>query len=188
MKTKLILILMIAMALVFVSCQNESQPLQSMGDMQNLEGQSLSKTWEQAAEDLNEKFTKAMADLDIDAFMECIWNSPDAILVLERGDIVRGWDNIYGGVAGMMATYGKLDLEINRISRFRYGDFVFSVGQATWKRWLPSSDFNGPPDESFQEVWTDVTRKVKGKWVVVVNHPHWVGEVGDPWPPWIAAQ
>ncbi len=38
---------------------------------------------------------------------------------------------------------------------------------------------------SFQEVWTDVTRKVKGKWVVVVNHPHWVGEVGDAWPPWM---
>jgi ketosteroid isomerase-like protein len=182
MKFKAISILMLSMIFIIVSCEDESQPLGSSFDMQNSEPQALSKNWQQSAEDLNAKFLAAIADHDIDAFMSCIWNSPEALLVLEHGIIVRGWDNIKGGVTGLMASHANLDLEINRISRFRFGNVVYSVGQATWTR------TGGPaPDESFQEVWTDITRKVNGKWVVIVNHPHWVGNVGDPWPPWVEA-
>ncbi len=63
-----------------------SQPLQSMADMPNLEGRSLSKTWDrQAAEDLNEKFTRRRWLIWTSMpLWKCIWNSPDAILVLER--------------------------------------------------------------------------------------------------------
>jgi len=160
---------MLATILISVSCNDESQPTGVVAE-----------TWQQSMEKLYETYLQAMADKDVDAFMSCIWKSPDAVLVLEHGIIVRGWDNIYGGVAGMMAQHENLSLVIDNLSQFQFGDFVFSVGQATWTR------TGGPEaDYSFQEVWTDVAKKVDGEWVVVMNHPHWVGDVGDPWPPWI---
>ena len=118
MKTKLILTLMLSMALVFVSCENDSQPLQSISDMQNVEGQSLSKTWEQSSDELAEKLMKGMADGEIDVVMSCFWNSPDFIFVSEKGDIVRGWDDMKIGVTGMINATETRELTVQSVRRF----------------------------------------------------------------------
>ena len=133
MKTKLILILMLSMALVFVSCENDSQPLQSISDMQNVEAQSLNKAWEQSSIELGEKLMQGMADGDIDVVMSCFWNSPDFIFVSESGVITRGWDNMKAGVTGMINSTEWRELTVQSVSRFRVGDEVYSVGIATWK-------------------------------------------------------
>jgi ketosteroid isomerase-like protein len=167
MKTKLILILMISMALVFVSCENDSQPLKSISDIQNVETQSLSKTWQQSGDELGDKLMQGMVDGDIDVVMSCFWNSPDFIFVSESGVITRGWDNMKAGVTGMINATESRKLTVQSVSRFRVGDEVYSVGIATWELQIKEG-----PKVEFQEVWTDVAKKVKGNWVYLVDHAH----------------
>jgi hypothetical protein len=104
--------------------------------------------------------------------MSCLWNSPDFILVLENGWVVRGWDNARAGLAQMFEAHESLSLIIDEISRFRVGRNVYAVGKATWTRTLKPAYGGGTT--SFQEVWTDVRQWQwrSGKWVVMVNHPH----------------
>jgi hypothetical protein len=64
--------------------------------------------WESAQEELGERFLSAFSNKDLDGFMECFWNSPDAILVLQDGVVVRGWDNIRAGLQGMMDAHESL--------------------------------------------------------------------------------
>ncbi len=103
--------------------------------------------------------------------MNCFWNSPDLILVLENGWVVRGWDNVRAGVQDMFEAHESLSLEVNEISRFRFGNNVYAVGIATWTRTLKPA-YGGGGTTTFVEVWTDVRQKVHGKWVVIMNHPH----------------
>jgi hypothetical protein len=94
------------------------------------------------------------------------------ILVLQDGVVVRGWDNIRirAGIQGMMDAHEYLNLEVNEVSRFRLGADVFAVGTATWTMTL-EEEFGGETT-TFVERWTDVTRKVNGKWVYIVDHAH----------------
>ena len=126
--------------------------------------------WEEAQEELGQRFLSAFANKDVDGVMKCFWNSPDVILVLENGFVVRGWDNIRAGVQGMIEAHEYLNLEVNEVSRFRLGDEVYSVGTATWTRTL--KDEFGGETTTLVERWTDVTRKVNGKWVYIVDHAH----------------
>jgi hypothetical protein len=74
--------------------------MESNGIVSGTDGemQSFSKPWLPDLEELGEKFTSAIANKDLDGFMSCWWNSPDVLLVLENGFVVRGWDNIRAGM------------------------------------------------------------------------------------------
>ena len=139
--------------------------------MQNLEGQSLSKTWQQSGDELGDKLMQGMADGDIDVVMSCFWNSPDFIFVSENGVITRGWDNMKVGVTGMINATSSRELTVQSVSRFRVGDEVYSVGTATWDLQFKPEVLGGA-HIVFQEVWTDVAKKVKGNWVYLVDHAH----------------
>ena len=165
MKSVVISVLMLSMTLIFVSCENESQPIESTSDVTT---QSLNKPWPVALEELGEKFTTAFANGDVDVVMSCFWNSPNTLLVLENGVVVQGWDNIYVGIEGLIAATEWRTLTVDEIiSQFRIGDEVYTVGKATWHYQVI-----GGPEVQFQEVWTDVAKKVKGNWVYVVDHAH----------------
>lgn len=70
----------------------------------------------------------------------------------------------------MIDAHEYPNLEVNEISRFRLGEEVHSVGTATWTRTL--KDEFGGGTTTFVERWTDVTRKVNGEWVYIVDHAH----------------
>lgn len=167
MKNYAFLISVLVFALLFVSCENESQPISA--DMSNVETPSLEKgiPWQVALDALSDKFLTAMEAGDLDGFMECIWNSPDFIFVSEKGQISRGWNNMKVGVEGLMNATEWRKLTVDEISSFRLGDAVYSVGVATWNFKLK----NGP-EIKFKEVWTDVAKRIDGKFVYVVDHAH----------------
>ncbi len=52
------------------------------------------------AKDLERRFTEAMSRKDLDAVMDCFWNSPDLIVVL-FGNVQRGAEAVRGGIAQM---------------------------------------------------------------------------------------
>lgn len=176
MKIHLIVILTVFLAFLFMGCEKETPLTQSVPDqelqMEDTESAGLWWGWEEANIELEKKFTSTIANKDLDGFMSCLWNSPDFILVLENGWVVRGWDNARAGLAQMFEAHESLSLVIDEISRFRVGRNVYAVGKATWTRTLKPAYGGGTT--SFQEVWTDVRQWQwrSGKWVVMVNHPH----------------
>jgi ketosteroid isomerase-like protein len=121
--------------------------------------------WEHDVDELEARFTRAIANKDLDGFMSCIWNSPDVIFLLGGGRVVRGYDNVRGDVKQMMDAHESLKLEVLEESKFRRGDFVFVVGTAQWTM-VPT----GGSLQSFMERWTDVRMLEDDKWVVVINH------------------
>jgi ketosteroid isomerase-like protein len=145
MKLKVVLILALLAALFFMGCENTD-----------------------AVQELGEKFVTAFNEGDLEAVMSCWWNSPNTLLVLENGVVVQGYDNIYAGVEGLINGTEWRTLTVDEIiSRFRVNDEVYTVGKATWHYKIIDG-----PEISFQEVWTDVAKKVGGKWVYVVDHAH----------------
>ena len=91
MKFKLVSVLILSTAFLFLSCENFDQPTQNQSDEQ----QSLNKPWPDAVNELGEKFVTAFAEGDLETIMSCWWNSPNTLLVLENGDVVQGYNNIY---------------------------------------------------------------------------------------------
>lgn len=167
MKTKVFLILTLVLALLIVSCDNESQP--TIVGSSNVESSNLEKgnAWQLALDALVHKFTSSMEAGDIDGFMECIWNSPDFVFVSQNGEITRGYNNMKVIAEGIINATEWRTLKVKQISSFKAGDAVYSVGIATWDYKLK----NGP-EITFDEVWTDVAKRVHGKFVYLVDHTH----------------
>jgi len=158
MKNFILMFMVIGTVLIFFGCENEVQPTESaieVDETESLEKCFRGNRWEKHHDKLLDKFLTAMNTKDIDTFMECWLKSPDAVLVIEIGWIVQGWDNIRAGVQNMMETTTNLHLEV--IDRC-----IYSVGLATWTR----------DNLIFQEVWTDVATISDGKLVFVMDHAH----------------
>ena len=165
MKIKIFSVLFFLTTFIFVSCEYDSQSSQNPVDV---ESQILSKPWQDELEELGTKFTNAFNNGDVETIMSCWWKSPNTLLVLENGIVVQGWDNIKIGTIGLINATEWRTLTVDEIiSRFRFGDEVYTVGKATWHYKI----VNGP-EIQFQEVWTDVAKKVGGNWVYVVDHAH----------------
>jgi len=135
--------------------------------------QSLTARELAAQEQLNRQFTEAMNRKDVDGTMQAFWNSPDAVLVLFDGTVYRGWENIRRCLKNIFAGMEVLRLEINEISYIRSGDCILAVGTATYHL----QPKNGQPQQ-LTERWTDVRRKVRGRWVYVLDHAHALPEAG----------
>ena len=166
MKLKLVLILALVAALFFLGCENIDPPTQNPVDDQ--QQQSLNKPWQDAVNELAERFVTGFNEGDLEKVMSCWWNSPNTLLILENGVVVQGYDNIYAGVEGLINGTEWRTLTVDEIiSRFRVNDEVYTVGKATWHYKIIDG-----PEVSFQEVWTDVVKKISGKWVTIVDHAH----------------
>jgi len=164
------------LAFLFIGCQNDMMPTEMQSESIESATDEASESfdkhghghgWQRANDRLEEKFLSAIINKDLDKLMSCFWKSPDLVLVLENGWVVRGWDNVRGGVEQMFAANETLDLVVNWQDRFRVGETVYAVGNATWTR----TAYDGTVTQ-FDEVWTDARQKVRGKWVIVMNHPH----------------
>lgn len=120
-----------------------------------------------ATRDLDQRFTDGMSRMDIEQVMTCFWNSPDVIFVRHDGTVFRGFDSIRKDVEQMFAQHESLSLVIDEVSYTRQGESVFAIGTATYE-----GKTKDGTSQKIVERWTDVRRKVDGRWVYVLDHAH----------------
>ena len=120
-----------------------------------------------ATADLDQRFTGGMSQMDIEQVMSCFWNNTDLILVVYDGTVFHGFDNVRKAVEQMFAQCETLSLVIDEVSHIRQGESVFAVGTATYEMKTTEG-----VSQKITERWTDVRRKVDGRWVYVMDHAH----------------
>jgi len=113
--------------------------------------------------ELGLRFCDAMSRKDLDAAMDCFWDSPDLIVVL-WGNTIRGSDAVRASIAQMFEQHETVKLTINESDSVPVGDGIMTVGIATYDL----KPKNGPSMQ-IVEVWTDLTRKIDGRWVYVLD-------------------
>ncbi len=116
------------------------------------------------AKELDRRFSEAFKRKDLDAAMACMWKSPDLILV-QMGTIYRGYDAVRTSMKQMFDRYDSIRLEVNEVSYLPSGDGVIGVGTATFD--LQPAD---GPRQTMVERWSDLRRKIDGRWVYVLDH------------------
>lgn len=147
--------------LLFLTFSCEKQ-VESKGQAKSLAGADLL-----ANQELDQRFIEGMSQKDIEQVMSCFWNSPDLILVVFDGTVFRGSDNVRKALEQMFTQFESLSLVINEISHIRVWESVFAVGTATYE--MKAKDGTS---QQITERWTDVRRKVEGRWVYVLDHAH----------------
>jgi len=151
--------------LIFVFCENESQT--TGGEMQNEESESLNDQWQQEIKELMEKLIAAMRDGNLDLIMSCLWNSPNFIMITSNGNILQGWDNMRADTEQFINSTEWREISLESRKSFRHDNEIYTVGTAKWKFQLK----DGPLVE-FREVWTDVSKRINGNLVYILNHAH----------------
>jgi len=116
------------------------------------------------SEDLDRRFTEAMSRKDLDAAMACFWNDPDLVVVL-GGHVHRGPDAVRDAIKELFDQNESVRLEVNEVSYVPVGDGIMAVGTATYEL-KPTSG----PRQLMVERWSDLRRKIDGRWVYVLDH------------------
>ena len=119
--------------------------------------------WEDANYQLDRHCLTAMAEKDVDAVMSCFLDSAYLAVVL-WGTEMRGPEPLRAAITRLFNEYDEVKLEVDRVTEFPAGDAVIAIGQATY-----SLTRDGEV-KVMKEVWTDVRRKVNGRWVYVLDH------------------
>jgi uncharacterized protein (TIGR02246 family) len=125
---------------------------------------SLSEADLAAAKELDQRLTEAMSRKDVDAVMACFSNDADLVVVLD-GTVYRGPEEMRAGVQAMFDHNESVKLEVNEISLVPSGDAIIGVGTATHDH-RPRSGAR----KLVVERWSDLRRKIDGRWVYVLNH------------------
>ena len=119
--------------------------------------------WEGANYALDRSFLAAMSSKDVDRALSCFLDSSDLVVVL-WGKKMRGPEQFRGAITKLFDSYDEIRLDIDRVTQLPSGDAVIAVGQATY------SLKKAGKTTKVTEVWTDVRRKVNGRWVYVLDH------------------
>ncbi len=140
--------------LVFTGCtaagQGGSKPL-SAGDFA-------------AARELGDRFAGAVSREDPDATMACFWNSP-YLVVVDFGRVKRGPEMVRAGFESTFSSSISVKLTIDDVDYLPAGDGILTYGTATF-----SATKGGGTFEEIRERWTDLKRKIDGRWVYVLDH------------------
>ena len=137
--------------------------VESEGPAPSLAGADLLVVQEQ----LDQRFCESVSQRDIEQFMSCFWNSPDLIFVGFDGTVLRGADNVRQAMEGSFTQSESLGMVIDEVCHIPAGESVFAVGTATFE--MRAKDGTS---QQVVERWTDVRRKVDGRWVYVLVHAH----------------
>ena len=120
-----------------------------------------------ANQELDRRFVDGMSNMDIDQVMSCIWDSPDFIFVGTDGTVIIGADGVRKSIEEWFAQCESLHLVINEVRQIPVGDSIFAVGTATYE--MKAKDGSA---QQLRERWTDVRRKIDGRWIYVLDHAH----------------
>ena len=129
--------------------------------------QTLSEQDLKSQRELNDAFCSAMTRKDLDGVMRCLWHDPNLVVVLFDATVYRGWDAVRDAVQQLFDTFPKVRLEIDEVSHVPVGDGIVAVGTATYS--LQAADGSAV---RIVERWTDLRRKVDGRWIYVLDHAH----------------
>lgn len=121
----------------------------------------------QAQKELDQAFCSAMSRKDLDGVMRCLWNDPNLVVVLWDATVYRGSEAIRAAAQQLFDTFPVVRLGIDEVSHVPVGDGVVAVGTATYN--LQAKDGSAV---RIVERWTDLRRKIDGRWVYVLDHAH----------------
>ena len=130
----------------------------------NVSAESLSEAGLAEAKDLDRRLCDAISRKDLDAAMACFWDSPDMVAVI-AGSVQKGPAAVRQGMKQLFEQNESVSLEVNDVTYLRSGDGVIGVGTATFS--LKPTD--GQP-QLVVERWSDLRRKIDGRWVYVLDH------------------
>lgn len=116
-------------------------------------------------QDLDSRFVDAYNRLDVDGFMDCLWNSPNLAVLLYDGTVFIGWDTVKQVTEETFATLESAHVQIDEVTFLRSGDAIMAVGTASYE--LQPKD---GPLQNFSARWTDFRRIEDGQWVYVSDH------------------
>ena len=116
-------------------------------------------------EDLDSRFVDAYNRLDVDAFMDCLWKSPNLVVLLYDGTVFIGWDTVRKVTEETFAGLESAQVQIDEVTFLRSGDAIMAVGTASYE--LQPKD---GPLQKFSARWTDFRRVEDGQWVYVSDH------------------
>ena len=116
------------------------------------------------AKELDRRLIEAMERKDLDAVMACFWDNPDLFVVLD-GKVKRGPPAVRAAFKELFDQNESVRLEVNEVTHLPSGDGVIGVGTATYE--LKSE---GGPPRLMVERWSDLRRKIGGRWVYVLDH------------------
>ncbi len=116
------------------------------------------------AKDLDRRLSEAMSRKDLDTTMACFWNDPNLVVVL-GGNVHRGHDAVRAALKELFDQNESIRVEVNEVSHVPSGDGVLGVGTATFEL----KPAGGPP-KLMVERWSDLRRKIDGRWVFVLDH------------------
>jgi ketosteroid isomerase-like protein len=114
--------------------------------------------------DLAQRFVDSINRKDLDGTMACVWKNPGMIWV-SFGTVIRGYDGFRDGMSQMFTNNETVKIAVTDISYVPAGDAVMAVGTATIDL-QPKSGAS----QHIVERWTDVERKINGRWVYVLDH------------------
>lgn len=116
------------------------------------------------AKDLDRRFAEAWARKDLDAAMACFWDDPGLHVIL-NGEVHRGPDAVRAEIKQWMEQHDSMSVTADDVTYVTSGEDVIVVGTATYD---PSPV--GAPGTLLVERWSDLRRKVDGRWVYVLDH------------------
>ena len=132
----------------------------SASEVQELTAEELA-----GIQDLDSRFVDAYNRLDVDGFMDCLWRSPNFVVLLYDGTVFIGWDTVREVVAETFAGLESAHVVIDEVTFLRSGDAIMAVGTASYE--LQPKD---GPLQKFSARWTDFRRIENGQWVYVSDH------------------
>lgn len=127
-------------------------------------GKTLSEGELAEAKELDRKLCEAISRKDLDAAMACFWDDPDVVAVI-AGEVQKGPDAVRSGLKQLFDQNESVGLEVNEITYLRSGDGIIGVGTATFDL----KPVNGQR-QLLVERWSDLRRKIDGRWVYVLDH------------------
>jgi ketosteroid isomerase-like protein len=117
------------------------------------------------AKDLGQRFVDSINRKDLDGTMACVWNSPKMLWV-SFGTVIWGYDGFRNGMKQMFDGNETVKIAVTEISYVPIGNVILAVGTAT----IDLQPKGGGAAQHIVERWTDVERKVDGRWVYVLDH------------------
>jgi uncharacterized protein (TIGR02246 family) len=114
----------------------------------------------------------AFRAMDADAVAACY--ADDAVLWFPGGPMAKGRQAIHDGFAGYFAASTVKEMTIEEMGRESMGDALAAWG--TWK--LTVVDKQSGAERTMTGRYSDVSKKIDGKWLYVMDHPS-----DDPPPP-----
>ena len=122
------------------------------------------------AKELDRRLCEAISRKDLDAVMACFWNSPDLVAVI-AGSVRKGPAAVRQGMKQLFDQNESVSLEVNEVTYLQSGDGIIGVGTATFDL----KPANGQR-QLVVERWSDLRRKINGRWVYVLDHTTTVPE------------